>query len=126
MITADQMLGVIRTVDDLGPEERTDPHETSLNFRFTDGSRGRVGVIASVTKPFCGACSRLRVTADGKVRPCLFSRAEWDLRPVLRTGGTDEDIASFIADAMWIKQAGHGIGREDFVQPDRGMSAIGG
>jgi cyclic pyranopterin phosphate synthase len=79
-----------------------------------------------VTKPFCGACSRLRVTADGKVRPCLFSLEEWDLRPLLRGGAGDEAIAGFIADSMWTKQRGHSIGAAGFRPPARTMSAIGG
>ena len=72
------------------------------------------------------ACSRLRVTADGKVRPCLFSHREWDLKPLLARRGSDESVAGFLADAMWTKQAGHGIGSRSFAQPERGMSAIGG
>lgn len=105
---------------------RDDPSSTSLNYVFEDGSSGRVGLIAPVTRPFCGACSRLRITADGKVRPCLFSREEWDLRPLLRRGETDEALSAFIADAVWTKQAGHGISSSGFVQPERPMSAIGG
>jgi cyclic pyranopterin phosphate synthase len=79
-----------------------------------------------VTRAFCGACSRLRVTAEGKVRPCLFSHEEWDLKPLLRNGATDRDVACFIADSMWTKQAGHGIGSDGFSPPQRTMSAIGG
>ena len=108
------------------PLNRDDPASTSLNFAFADGVPGRIGIIASVTRPFCGACSRLRVTADGKVRPCLFSHQEWDLKPLLRTGAPDETISRFLVDAMWTKQAGHGIGTATFVQPARTMSAIGG
>ncbi len=126
VVTADEMLAAIRGRHDLEPVDREDPSSTSLNFRFADGGPGRIGIIASVTRPFCGACSRLRVTADGKVRPCLFSHEEWDLRPLLRGGATDTEIARFIADAVWTKQAGHGIGSTGFVQPQRTMSAIGG
>jgi cyclic pyranopterin phosphate synthase len=79
-----------------------------------------------VTRPFCGACNRLRVTADGKVRPCLFSTTEWDLRAPLRRGATEAEIWRFLVDATWTKQAGHGIGSTSFVQPERTMSAIGG
>jgi len=102
------------------------PSSTSMNYRFADGAPGRIGLIAPVTRPFCGACSRLRITADGKVRPCLFSHDEWDLRAVLRQGGSDEDIIQFLTDATWTKQPGHGINAEDFHQPARTMSAIGG
>jgi cyclic pyranopterin phosphate synthase len=101
---------------------------TSMNYRFAnaDGSRARIGIIAPVTRPFCGACSRLRITADGKVRPCLFSLEEWDLKPLLRAGASDQEIRSYMVDAAWAKQAGHGIGSTQFVQPARTMSAIGG
>jgi cyclic pyranopterin phosphate synthase len=68
----------------------------------------------------------MRLTAEGRVRPCLFSDTEWDLKPLLRRGAPDEEIERFIIDAMWTKQAGHGIGTDGFVQPQRGMSAIGG
>lgn len=121
--TADDMLAAIRARHDLVDMPRTDAHETSLNYRFADGAPGRIGVIASVTRQFCGACSRLRITADGKVRPCLFAHDEWDLRPTLRGGG---DVEKFITDAMWGKQAGHGIDEATFAPPERGMSAIGG
>jgi cyclic pyranopterin phosphate synthase len=85
-----------------------------------------VGVIASVTRAFCGACDRTRLTADGQVRNCLFSRAESDLRGPLRAGASDEELARIVQGEMWRKKAGHGIGSPDFVQPDRPMSAIGG
>ena len=126
VVSADEMLQSITSRHKLVPLDRDDPSSTSLNFSFADGVAGRIGIIASVTRPFCGACSRLRITADGKVRPCLFSHKEWDLRPLLRGGATDDDIAGFIADSMWTKQTGHGIGSQDFEPPARSMSAIGG
>ncbi|MCP3905479.1 MAG: GTP 3',8-cyclase MoaA [Planctomycetes bacterium] len=126
VVTATEMLAAIERRHALVPVDRTDPHATALNFAFADGAPGRIGIIASVTRAFCGACSRLRVTADGKVRPCLFSHEEWDLKPLLRRSGTEPDVAAFIADAMWTKQAGHGIGADGFEPPERGMSAIGG
>lgn len=127
MVTAAEMLERLNARHDLVAEPRSEASETSLNYRFADGAPGRIGVIASVTRPFCGACSRLRITADGKVRPCLFSRDEFDLRPLLRRGTADEEqVAGYIADAVWTKQAGHGIGAADFIPPERGMSAIGG
>jgi cyclic pyranopterin phosphate synthase len=125
VVSAREMLEQIRTRHELIAED-DDPHSTSLNFRFADGAPGRIGIIAPVTRPFCGACNRLRVTADGKVRPCLFSTTEWDLRALLRRGATDADIARFLVDATWTKQAGHGIGSKSFTQPERTMSAIGG
>ncbi|MFO0829174.1 MAG: hypothetical protein U0572_13650 [Phycisphaerales bacterium] len=94
--------------------------------RFTDGGPGSIGVIAPVTRSFCGACSRLRVTADGKVRPCLFSTTEWDLRPLLQSGADDSAIRRFLVDATWTKQAGHNISTDRFERPERSMFAIGG
>lgn len=91
-----------------------------------DGGPDTVGVIASVTAPFCGACDRLRLTADGQVRNCLFARQESDLVPVLRGGGTDADIAAIFTASVSAKRAGHGIDSPEFIQPDRPMSAIGG
>ncbi len=106
-----------------------EPSSTARTFRFADlpnDSPARVGFIAPVSTPFCGACSRLRITADGKVRPCLFSTTEWDLRSPLRRGATDNELADFLIDATWTKQPGHGITSPSFVQPERPMSAIGG
>jgi cyclic pyranopterin phosphate synthase len=107
-----------------------EPSSTARTFRFADlpiDSPARVGFIAPVSTPFCGACSRLRITADGKVRPCLFSTTEWDLRSPLRAGATDQELANFLIDATWTKQPGHGItSHGGFVQPERPMSAIGG
>jgi cyclic pyranopterin phosphate synthase len=105
---------------------REDPSSTSLIYRFADGAPGRIGMVAPVTRVFCGACSRLRITADGKVRPCLFSRDEWDLRPLLRSKAGDAEVAQFLVDATWTKQKGHGITSPTFQQPERPMSAIGG
>lgn len=87
---------------------------------------GHLGVIASVTAPFCGACDRTRITADGQMRTCLFSRTETDLRTPLRAGAPDEEIAELWAGAQGRKAAAHGIGEAGFVQPARTMSAIGG
>ena len=91
-----------------------------------DGGPGTVGIIASVTRPFCGDCDRTRLTADGQVRTCLFSRSETDLRAMLRAGHDDEAIAGAWRTAMWGKLPGHGIDDPSFLQPDRPMSAIGG
>jgi cyclic pyranopterin phosphate synthase len=106
-----------------------DPSATARTYRFADlpaSSPARVGFIAPVSSPFCGACSRLRLTADGKVRPCLFSTTEWDVRSLLRGGATDAELADFLIDATWTKQPGHGIATPAFRQPARPMSAIGG
>lgn len=110
----------------LVPIEGDDPSATARSFAFADGAPGRVGFIAPISSPFCGACSRLRITADGMVRPCLFSTTEWDVRSLLRGGADDETIQRFLVDAAWSKQAGHGIESPDFEQPLRPMSAIGG
>ncbi len=126
VVSADEMLARIQERHELVPAPGEDPHSTSLNFSFGDGGPGRIGVIAPVTRVFCGACSRTRLTADGKIRPCLFSHEEWDLRPLLRDGADDDEVARFIIDAMWTKQAGHGIGSRHFAPPQRTMSAIGG
>jgi cyclic pyranopterin phosphate synthase len=94
-------------------------------YRYADG-RGTVGVIASVTRAFCAQCDRIRLTADGQVRTCLFATSEYDLRAVLRAGGDDEAIARLYLDAVARKQWGHQINAPGFVQPARGMSQIGG
>jgi GTP 3',8-cyclase len=125
MVTAGEILQSLRTGFDLTPdtEERGGaPAERWL----VDGGPAVVGVIASVTRPFCGACDRTRLTADGQVRSCLFARTETDLRAMLRGGCTDDEIADTWRDAMWGKLAGHGIDDPGFLQPDRPMSAIGG
>jgi cyclic pyranopterin phosphate synthase len=91
-----------------------------------DGRPGSVGIVASVTRPFCGDCDRTRLTADGQIRSCLFARTETDLRSLLRAGAGDGEIADAWRGTMWAKQAGHGIDDTSFLQPDRPMSAIGG
>ncbi len=93
---------------------------------LVDGGPATVGIIASVTAPFCGACDRTRLTADGQVRNCLFSQRETDLRAPMREGASDDELAALITGEMWRKAKGHGIGTADFVQPIRPMSAIGG
>lgn len=93
---------------------------------YVNGTQSTVGIIASVTRPFCGACDRIRLTSDGQIRNCLFSQAETDVRAILRGGGSDADIAHAMGVSIAAKLPGHGINNEDFVQPARGMSAIGG
>ena len=111
------------TLSPLPAEERgSAPAERFL----VDGGPETVGIIASVTAPFCQACDRTRLTADGQVRNCLFSRSETDLRGPMRAGASDAEIAALIQGEMWRKARGHGIGQPGFVQPDRPMSAIGG
>ena len=92
----------------------------------TRTARGRVGVIASVTRPFCGSCDRIRLTAEGQLRNCLFSVRETDLRAILRSGGSDDDLAAAIEAEVGRKWAGHSIGQVHFIRPGRSMSQIGG
>ena len=124
VVSATEMLENIRRTHDIIREEDP-PSSTSINFRFKEGE-GRIGIIASVTRSFCGSCDRLRIMADGTVRPCLFSDDEWCLRSLLRNGASDDDLRGFIMNAVWAKSAGHGMGRSDFVHPEKTMSTIGG
>jgi len=91
-----------------------------------DGGPAVVGVIASVSQPFCGACDRVRLTADGQLRSCLFARTEDDLRTPMRAGASDDELGAQMVALMAAKKAGHGIDDPSFLQPDRPMSAIGG
>jgi cyclic pyranopterin phosphate synthase len=100
--------------------------ETSSRYRFADGGRGEVGIIAPVTEPFCGACSRIRLTADGQIRTCLFSTVEHSLRDVVRTGATRAEIIDFIESVILKKEPRHYINEPQFVAPSRSMSFIGG
>jgi len=104
------------------------PAETWLvdGHRGPDGGPAKVGVIASVSRPFCGACDRTRLTADGAVRSCLFSREETSLRDAMRAGASDDELAALWRGEMWAKLPGHGIDDPSFLQPARPMSAIGG
>jgi GTP 3',8-cyclase len=125
MVTAEETLTLLEQSFTLTPAE--EPRGSAPAELFTvDGGPGTVGIIASVTRPFCGACDRVRLTADGQVRTCLFAREESDLRASLRGGASDEEIAERWRTAMWGKAAGHGIDDPSFLQPDRPMSAIGG
>ena len=125
MITADETFARLREEFTLEPAE--EPRGSAPAELFTvDGGPGTVGVIASITRPFCGDCDRVRLTADGQVRNCLFAREESDLRTALRAGATDEEIANRWRIAMANKRPGHGIDDVSFLQPARPMSAIGG
>src|ERR671934_587964 len=100
--------------------------EPATTFRFADGARGSIGVIPSVTEPFCDSCNRLRLTAEGMLRSCLFALEETDLRGPMRAGATDAELELLIREGIWTKWSGHRINHEDFVQPARSMSMIGG
>jgi cyclic pyranopterin phosphate synthase len=99
--------------------------EPAERFRYRDGA-GEVGVIPSVTEPFCGGCDRLRLTSEGMLRNCLFAVDEYDLRQVLRSGGSDDELASVVERCVAAKWAGHQIGQVAFIRPSRSMSQIGG
>ncbi|WP_181311076.1 GTP 3',8-cyclase MoaA [Nocardioides campestrisoli] len=125
MVTAKEILAALEAEFVLTPA--AEPRGSAPAELFTvDGGPGTVGVIASVTRPFCGDCDRVRLTADGQVRNCLFAREESDLRAALRGGASDEELADRWVTAMRGKRAGHGIDDPTFLQPDRPMSAIGG
>ncbi len=128
VVPAQEILDRIDAVFPLGDESeaQTGAHvEPAARVRYRDG-RGDVGVIASVTEPFCESCDRVRITAEGKFRTCLFALEETDLRLVMRDGGTDDELAAAIAAAVGTKWAGHRIGQVTFIRPDRSMSQIGG
>jgi GTP 3',8-cyclase len=126
MVTAGEVLASLSAAFELSDDiERTRgaaPAETFL----VNGGPARVGVIAAVTQPFCGTCDRVRLTADGQIRNCLFARSESDLRSALRSGATDAEIADRWRAAVSSKLPGHGINDPAFLQPERPMSAIGG
>ena len=105
------------------PHERS---ETARKYRFADGAPGEIGLIAPVTQPFCGHCSRIRLTADGKLRTCLFSKDDHDLRSMLREGASDEDLIAYITSIVMEKEEGHRINEPGFVPPSRTMVFIGG
>ncbi len=125
MVEADEILERLEEEFTLTPA--AEPRGSAPAELFlVDGGPATVGVIASVTRPFCGDCDRVRLTADGSLRNCLFAREESDLRTPLRNGATDDEIADRWVVAMSGKRAGHGIDDPKFLQPDRPMSAIGG
>jgi cyclic pyranopterin phosphate synthase len=126
MVTAEEILADLQAHFDLTPEPGSARGSAPAETWLVGGGPARVGVIASVTRPFCSACDRVRLTADGAVRNCLFARSESDLRTALRDGAGDEELAALWRAAMWGKLAGHGMDGPQFIQPSRPMSAIGG
>ncbi|MQA07333.1 MAG: GTP 3',8-cyclase MoaA [Pseudonocardiaceae bacterium] len=125
MITAEEILAKLRAEFDLAPSSTERGAAPAERWQVNGGPQ-EVGVIASVTRPFCAACDRTRLTADGQLRNCLFSQSETDLRTPLRAGESEEQIADHWRATMWVKAAGHGINSDEFTQPLRPMSAIGG
>ncbi|GGO23626.1 GTP 3',8-cyclase [Microbispora rosea subsp. aerata] len=126
MITADEILGLLKDSFDLAEDDPRERGSAPAEMFLVNGGPHRVGVIGSVTRPFCGACDRVRITADGQVRNCLFATEESDLRTALRSGAADEELARRWVAAVRGKKAGHGIDDPAFLQPARPMSAIGG
>jgi cyclic pyranopterin phosphate synthase len=126
MVTAEEILASLAASFQLTPEGASVRGAAPAETWLVDGGPARVGVIASVTRPFCADCDRTRITADGQVRTCLFARQESDLRTLMRSGADDETLAAAWRAAMWTKKAGAGIGEPGFVRPERPMSAIGG
>jgi cyclic pyranopterin phosphate synthase len=124
VLSGDEVRAAIHAVHPLEPEPR-EAHATARVYRFADG-RGRIGFINPVSEPFCGDCNRIRLTADGRLRTCLFSLNETDLRSPLRAGASDDDLERIVRDAVWRKELKHRVNEPGFVQPARSMSAIGG
>ncbi len=123
VVPSAEIVAAIGAVFPMAPLGRgSDPAE---RFRYLDG-QGEVGVIGTVTEPFCGSCDRVRLTADGQLRACLFATDETDLRAIVRGGGTDDDLAAAIEQTVAGKWAGHGISDVHFIRPARSMSEIGG
>ena len=125
LVTAGEILAQVGAEFPLDLEPGADPSAPATVYRYRDG-RGRVGVIASVTRPFCGHCDRIRLTADGQIRTCLFAHDEYDLRGMIRSGADDDQLEQRLREAVLRKKPGHLINQPGFVQPARGMSAIGG
>jgi cyclic pyranopterin phosphate synthase len=126
MVTAAEILAALSQEFTLTPDDPEQRGSAPAEAYLVDGGPARVGVIASVTRPFCGSCDRVRLTADGQVRNCLFARTESDLRGPLRDGASDKELAERWIAAVSGKLPGHGIDDPTFLQPDRPMSAIGG
>jgi GTP 3',8-cyclase len=124
VLTGGEIRAAIDAVYPLESEPR-EPHSTARVYRFKDG-RGKIGFINPVSEPFCGDCNRVRLTADGRLRTCLFSLNETDLRSPIREGASNAELERIIRDAVWRKELKHHVGEPGFIQPVRSMSAIGG
>ncbi len=124
VLTGEEIRAAIDAVHPLVAQPR-EPSATAVTYRFADGD-GRIGFINPVSEPFCADCNRIRLTAEGKLRTCLFSLNETDLRTPLRDGSTDSELEQIIRDAVWRKELKHHVNEPGFVQPARTMSAIGG
>src|SRR5580700_2791701 len=124
VLTGDEIRAAIEAVYPLEPLPR-EPSATARVYRFADGA-GTIGFINPVSEPFCGDCNRIRLTCDGRLRTCLFSLNETDLRTPLRNGADDDELERIIREAVWRKELKHHVGEPGFIQPARSMSAIGG
>jgi cyclic pyranopterin phosphate synthase len=124
VLTGAEIRAAIDEVFPLEPQQR-EPHATARVYRFADG-HGKIGFINPVSEPFCADCNRIRLTADGRLRTCLFSLNETDLRGPLRAGADDRELERIVRDAVWRKELKHHVGEPGFIQPHRTMSAIGG
>jgi GTP 3',8-cyclase len=124
VLTGAEIRDAIDAVYPLESQPR-EPHATARVYRFADGN-GKIGFINPVSEPFCGDCNRVRLTADGRLRTCLFSLNETDLRSPMRDGADDRELERIIRDAVWLKELKHHVGEPGFIQPARSMSAIGG
>lgn len=126
MLTGEEILAKLRTAHELTPQTPEERGSAPAELFMVDGGPATVGVIASVTMPFCGSCDRVRLTADGMIRNCLFATGETDLRTPMREGASDDELAALLRSSIAGKLPGHGINQPDFLQPPRPMSAIGG
>ncbi len=126
VVPGKEIYETINAVYPLQLKETSRGSETAWKYEFADGANGEIGIIAPVTEMFCGACSRIRLTADGQIRTCLFSTTEHNLRDFVRSGSTRVEIVGFIEDAVMKKEPRHYINDREFVQPSRTMSFIGG
>jgi cyclic pyranopterin phosphate synthase len=124
VLSGDEIRAIIGQEWALEPVKR-EPHATARVYRFADG-RGAIGFINPVSEPFCGDCNRIRLTADGRLRTCLFSLNETDLRGPMRAGADDSELEQIVREAVWRKELKHHVNEPGFVQPLRTMSAIGG
>jgi cyclic pyranopterin phosphate synthase len=126
ILTGAQVRAILeRVCGPITPGERPDPSQPAVEYVYPDG-RGRVGFINPVSQPFCGDCNRLRITAEGQLRNCLFSTTEWDVRALFRDGGTDEQLTHLVRACVQAKKAGHGIDSPEFMRPQRAMFQVGG
>jgi cyclic pyranopterin phosphate synthase len=126
VVSGREIRGAIEKVFSLEGKSDSRGSDTAWNYRFADGAPGEIGIIAPVTEMFCGACSRVRLTADGQIRTCLFSTTEHNLRDIIRGGASDEEIREFIRGVALKKEARHHINDDDFIHASRSMSFIGG